>query len=178
MNSEGGPVLCMDMQAARYWNGNKGSESDYCKLCETLENTPGFSSMTLTIRGLGMVVWEPHGSGTIDAFVDRNGDIVFVRSWLSGCESNEVEVLAVHEPIAREVIGTMELQSGGLAILWAPESGSNMPDAVSEDVTLVHNTILERSVYIIKRPIGTLSFAIESVQLGNSQAQRLCVQQL
>lgn len=149
VDSEGGPFLVVDATLARHWRGSDGDGSDYERACDTLRadsEPPG----ALIPIGVGQaIVWEPYGAGTGDVFMDDQGNVTIIRAWLDepdGANTDDelravtaLVVLPLNEPIN---LGSLEITSGVLAILWSPESGE-----------CIKSLNIEES----ERPIGEMS---------------------
>lgn len=173
INAEGGPLLCLDARAAVKWKGAEDRAKDYKMLCSKIDNKPDFSAAVLPICGTACAVWEMAGAGTADVFLQPSGNLCIVRAWLATDPGDELAKLAGGDPILRQEIGEIDLPSGTLAVLWAPESGLAVPETIDIPFRSVKGTAINDSVFVIKAAFGRYRCCDDQIELGNSRARRL-----
>lgn len=149
VDSEGGPFLIADGTIMRDWRGSDGDGSDYERACRTLRADPEPPGALISVGAGQALVWDPYGAGTADVFINERGDLTIIRAWLdepAGANTDDelravtaLVVLPLNEPIN---LGSLEITSGVLAILWSPESGE-----------CIKSLNIEES----ERPIGEMS---------------------
>lgn len=130
VNSEGGPFLIADATVMRDWHGSDGDGSDYERGCRVLRSDPEPPGALIPIGTGEALVWNPYGAGTGDIFMDEQGSLTIIRAWLDepeGADTDDelrtVTILASLPLTEATSLGSLEITSGVLAILWAPESG-------------------------------------------------------
>jgi len=172
INSEGGPLLCVDATAAANWNTDP-SGSDYYNLCASFEASPGSEAVLITIAARAAIAWEMAGAGTADVFRDIDGTMRIIRAWVNDDSSEEIERLANARSPNQTRIGEIDIPSGRLAVLWAPETGKSISaytDAIAQEVK---GTSMDGTYYILKVACGKYSCVHDEVKLGESEVRRL-----
>lgn len=137
INAEGGPLLCLDARAATGWKGCEAGSTDYENLCARFDAQLELPSAVLTVGEHSAVAWEMSGPGTADVFEAGEGRIRIVRAWLDEDTPEEIEQLASADAPSHVDVGEIEIPSGSLAVLWAPESGQKIPFSTERDVQRV-----------------------------------------
>jgi hypothetical protein len=173
LNAEGGPLLCMDAGAAARWNGAEDGSRDYTDLCLVIDTQPEFSAKIMPISGVSSVVWEMQGAGIADAFVYTDGRIKIVRAWLSDGSNEEVMALADCAPVSRVQLGVIDVSSGVLALLWAPESGRKFPQHIDGPFRRICGTAIAGSAFAVNARKCSYSCWDERVNSGESKARIL-----
>jgi len=130
VNSEGGPFLIADAEIAHHWRGTEEGGTDYRRACQVFLTFPEPPGALIPVGPGQALVWEPEGAGTGDVFIDGQGHLTIVRAWLDepdGADTDDelrtVTTLAglpLNEAVS---LGSLEITSGVLAILWSPETG-------------------------------------------------------
>src|SRR5690606_3449181 len=115
VSSEGGPYLIADAVNARNWRGIDGS--DYDELCSHLDALTDGVLSEFRLASLRLLTWEP-GIGVADVLL-ADDQVVLVHP--SGAR---LELSAAIDSASLEA----EVESGVLAILWAPENGDCIRD--------------------------------------------------
>ncbi len=115
VSSEGGPYLIADAASARNWRGIDGP--DYDELCSQMDaHTDGVLN-EFRLPSSTLLTWEP-GAGVADVLVDTG------RVVLAHPSDARVELPASMDLVGIDVM----VESGVLAILWAPENGECIKD--------------------------------------------------
>ena len=130
VNSEGGPFLIADAEIAHNWHGTEKGGSDYERACQLFSTDPEPPGLFIPVGAGQALLWEPYGAGTGDVFMDEQGNLTIIRAWLdepAGADADdELRTITrlVQMPLGDSVpLGSLEILSGVLAILWSPESG-------------------------------------------------------
>lgn len=122
VSSEGGPYLIADAATARSWRGIDGP--DYNELCSRLDERADGVLNEFRLSALRFVTWEP-GVGVADVLLEKDQVVLVYPS------NSRIELPAPMAAGCLEV--EVEVASGVLAVLWAPESGECITD---EDLTI------------------------------------------
>jgi len=173
INAEGSPLLCLDARAAESWKGSEDGAPDYDNLCAEIGTCSEFSAIVRQIGGQRSAVWEMGGAGTADVFLRHDGAVVVVRAWLAENTDRELIKVAIGNPDYRLEMGTIDVPSGILAVLWAPESGERIPQELDTGVVRVPGTAVRDSVFALKLPNVCFDSYDERVYIGMSEARRL-----
>jgi hypothetical protein len=173
INTEGGPLLCADMDAARCWKGSEAGSADYEDLCARFDATPKLAATLITVGDHPAIAWEMCGPGTADVFRSTDGLIRIVRAWVDEDAQEEIEKLAAHDAPSHVEVGEIEIPSGLLAVLWAPESGQRIPLSTEQDVQRVSGTSLNDSAFLLKVSSSRYRCQHDEVNVGVSRAVRL-----
>lgn len=182
VNAEGGPLLLGDRQLVSTWRG--ADAADYDRLCDAYDATPGAPGFEFPLGAGTGVTWEMEGAGTADVFGRNDGTLVVIRAWLAdGLGANEqadaLRALAEARGSDALRIGTLRVPTGMLALLWAPESGAELPDEITADFERVaKNTAIEGSVFLVKANAPGFDCTHDEVSAGGSQARRLTLRPL
>jgi hypothetical protein len=130
INAEGGPLLLIDGDLARHWNGVSGS--DYHRACALFDANPALQGSEIIVDDGQAIVWEMSGPGTADVFRENESHLVVLRSWLNDPISSGAPRLIAKEPSkSMTEIGQLTVGSGILVILWATEDGGTLDLAAS-----------------------------------------------
>jgi len=173
INTEGGPLLCLDARAATGWKGCEAGSTDYENLCARLNAQPELAATVFTVGERSAVAWEMSGPGTADVFETDEGRIRIVRAWLDEDRAEEIEQLASADASSNQNLGEIEIPSGLLAVLWAPESGQKIPLSTERDVQRVPGTSIDDSAFVLKVPSRRFRCAHDEVRVGAALARRL-----
>lgn len=115
VSSEGGPYLIADAGVARNWRGIDGP--DYDELCLQLDARAGGVLSEFRFPALRFLTWEP-GVGVADVLLESDQVVLVYPS------NSRIELPAPMGAAGLEV----EITSGVLAVLWAPENGDCIKD--------------------------------------------------
>lgn len=173
INTEGGPLLCADTDAARRWKGSEAGSDNYEDLCARFDASPELAATIVTIGEHPAVAWEMSGPGTADVFRSSDGLIRIVRAWVDEDTPEELEKLASLDAPSHVEVGEIEIPSGLLAVLWAPESGQRIPLSTEHDVQRVSGTSLDDSAFLLKVSSQRYRCQHDEVNVGVSRARRL-----
>lgn len=131
VSTEGGPLLLVDFKVAPNWRGVSGDGNDYRRVIALLDTAREAHGLQITIGDHAAVVWEM-ATGTADVWRRRDGSLVICRPWLD--EDDEHAEHFASLPISSPTrIGTFQISSGSLLILWAPEDGRDLLGTVPVD---------------------------------------------
>ena len=174
VDSEGGPLLIADAEVARKWRGS--GNSDYDRACQVFIDDSSIQGHMVSIRQKQGLVWEIGGAGTADVFLDRSDHLIVVRAWLDD-PADEMSTLFTLAALPRtEVIslGSLEITSGVLAILWAPESGECIEslEVVECERPTGEEMMSESSGLLVALPNGIYSCLHDEVKGLDGEARR------
>lgn len=151
-------MILGDVSVIRAWEVQEDG-SDYERACELLElNSEGGP---IEVGSGTAMLWELFGGGIADIWLTKHG-ILLVRSWLEDATDDAAAAeLAALPPNSPQDMGDIRVDSGTLAILWAPESGLacqsiSLPPGLAEE------------------PSGDLSMGGTGLLLGVSQGTYSC----
>src|SRR4051812_31318351 len=116
IDTEGGPCLLADSAAAMLWRGSDGDGTDYGQIF-ALDGAAGGIRVGRT-RG---VVWDTQGAGTAEVHRVADGTVVLQRAWGENVEP----------PLAApggRAVGTLDVRSGALVVLWSALAWSDLWD--------------------------------------------------
>ena len=142
VSTEGGPVLLIDRAGVGEWSGIEGD--DYMRACALLDEQ-GHASAIAVGRHRGLL-WDMP-TGTADVWRMASDRLVLSRPWLNPDDENTLEVqarsLAELSGSDSLLLGRLQISSGWLAILWAPESGLQIlqvppTDGLALDLSVGH----------------------------------------
>jgi len=185
VDSEGGPFLIADATVMIEWHGSDGDGSDYQHACDVLMTAPQLPAVLLPVGSGQALVWETEGAGTGNVFIKRRGELVIVRAWLDESDGDDADdelesimalaELPLNEPIT---LGSLNITSGVLAILWSPENGeciesldiSSLGDDKSERPSGDMTT--DASGLLVAIEIGNYTCLHDEIELGNASARR------
>jgi hypothetical protein len=175
VNSEGGPMLLMDARAARAWRGIEADGSDYERAGKVFEETP-VPGGVLSLGEDQAIVWNMGGSGTAHVFVDTAEHLVILRAWLDNPHDLETLFEMAALPWSEAVpFATLDIPSGVLAVLWAPESGECIED---EDLDVVESKrptgemAIDSSGLLVSMPSGHYQCLHDEVHAARGNARR------
>jgi hypothetical protein len=172
INAEGGPLLCLDAQAAKQWMGCAAGQ-DYEGLCARFDATPGLLAIRINVGGQPSIAWEMGGPGTADVFSDESGLIRIVRPWVDKDTPGELaELAATHSSDVLD-IGEIAIPSCLLAVLWAVEEGSRVPMAIEGSIQKVPGTTIDDSAWVLKTTHIRYRCQHDEIVVGSAQARRL-----
>lgn len=175
VSSEMGPLLIADASTARLWRGSDGDGADYKLACDlTLETPAAF----IAIGDQRAVVWEMEAPGMAEVFADLLSRLILVHCWLDAMDEQDEEAMVARLaalPIKQSTeLGRLEITSGVLAILWAPEGGEGIPLTITAEVERPGPSLaIETAGLLVKLPIGTYSCLHDAVEIGENEAVRL-----
>ena len=185
VDSEGGPFPVADAEGIRIWRGAEEGSPEYEDTCQLFLTDPEPPGVFISVGTQDVLLWEPHGAGTGDVFVNQQGNIIIIRAWLDEpVEADTDDELAVvsalvslplNEPIE---LGTLEISSGVLAILWSPESGECIETSdidsleISESARPSGEMSSDSSGLLVRMAAGSYTCFHDEVELGESSARR------
>jgi hypothetical protein len=170
VDSEDGPLLIADARAARLWRGSDGNGSDYERAYKPLLS--GAPGTTIPIDSHQAVIWELGGAGTADVFYEKRVQIRIVRAWVDN--KDIIDVLA-DAPLNKNHtnLGAIEVSSGVLAILWAPENGQCIESLrVSQSSRPSGEMATDSAGLLLKVPKGQYTCLHDEVEKGGEAARR------
>lgn len=173
VSGEGGPLLLVDARAARSWRGADEGSGDYEKLCQSFDANDDLEGFEIVVEAHPAVSWEMAGGGTAYVFQLGGGQLRLVRAWLGEDTDEELEQLAALEAPERVAIGDIDVSSGVLALLWAPESGETIPGELSKDFAEVEDTAMGGSAFVLKVAHRRYRCWHDEVSTNTSNARRL-----
>jgi hypothetical protein len=129
VSSEGGPLLLADARIIPDWSGvgADGTSVDYERACSALDAVPPRDGAFIAVGAGHALVWELGGPGTADVFRKSDVELVLSRGWYEPATFSDETCRAlasVPRSGQAKVIGELDVASGTLVILWAPESGA------------------------------------------------------
>ena len=166
-------MLCLDARAANDWKGSEAGSTDYEELCLRFDVQPELPATLFRVGEQSAVAWEMSGAGTADVFEAGKGRIRIVRAWLENDTPEEIKLLASAEASIHLNVGTIELPSGFLAVLWGPESGEKVLLPTERDVQSAQGTSIADSVWVMKVRNCRFRCEHDEVRVGASLARRL-----
>lgn len=174
-----------DANVARTWRGSDGGSSDYDRACLQLRSDPDAPGIQWGFNACQSIIWDPYGPGTGDAFSEGTDRLVFIRAWLdepadadTDDELATVSALVLLPSNEAVSLGTLEITSGVLAILWAPESGECIEPSDIESLRLNESTrpsgemSSDSSGLLVKMATGIYTCFHDEIELGGSSARR------
>ena len=171
VSTEGGPLLLIDLAGVGEWSGVEGD--DYgraCKLLDELEN--GGEISIGRQRGL---LWEMP-TGTAEIWRQSPDIHLLSRPWLdpksNRSEDAQARRLAQLPRSKSLLLGRLGIQSGWLAILWAPENGYDILKVAPADGLALHLSV-GNSAAIIRLPAGEYTCFQDEVE-DNGPSSRRC----
>lgn len=173
INAEGGPLLCLDAQAAIGWKGYECGGADYENLCSRFDAQPELEAIVFTVSQHSVIAWEMSGPGTAEVFRSADGHIHIVRAWTDDDAHDAVGLLASVESFSHVDVGEIEVPSGLLVVLWSPESGQRILLATERDVQPVTGTSLDGSAFVVKVTSRRYRCRHDEVRVGAVLARRL-----
>lgn len=173
INTEGGPLLCVDAGCGTHWRGAESPSSDYENLCAIFDSSPQLAATIISIGGCPSVAWEMAGAGTADVFRGDDGCIRVVRAWLDDDTPQELEKLASAHASTHVEIGEVEIPSGIIALMWSPESGQRIPLSLEQGFQRVPGTSVGESAWVFKAAKQRYRCCHDEIAVGKSKARRL-----
>jgi hypothetical protein len=142
VSTEGGPLLLIDRAGVGEWSGIEGD--DYTRACALLDEQGNASAIDVgSHRGL---LWDMP-TGTADIWRVASDRLVLSRPWLNPDDEStpEAQARSLAELPGSDslVLGRLHVSSGWLALLWAPQSGSQIlqvppTDGLALDLSVGH----------------------------------------
>ena len=180
VDSEGGPFLLADAVIMRDWRGSEEDGSDYERACQSLRADPELPGALIPVESGKALVWDPYGAGTGDVFIKSQGHLVFIRCWLDEpAGANEADELRTITALAElpmgeaATLGLLEITSGILAILWAPESGECIESLdIEESERPTGETATGSSGLLVRVAGGNYSCLHDEFELEDVSARR------
>lgn len=126
VNAEGGPLIYLDSKVAPHWHGIENGGMDYQRVCDFLEADDSHrEGGIISINAHFAILWEMAGGGTAEVFQITKKYYIVVRSWPLDLEdlmiNSQLACLKGENPLK---LGSINILSSFLIILWAPESGN------------------------------------------------------
>jgi hypothetical protein len=167
VNSEGGPLLMVDLARAGAWRGVEGG--DYDAFIQTIDEAEDWVGSLLPIGGSKGFLWSS-SPGTTDIWCDELSDEVLLAKALIDDEE-EIGRLA-HAPWSVWTThGIIDVASGWLLILWAPESGEDV-EVGSPRHALQIDASVGGSGLIVRCQPGQYEVETDVIFSPNAQAER------
>ena len=174
VSSEGGPFLLADGRAIRVWRGVQ--TRDYEKLCDELSAAAPTWGIAVTVDGRDAVAWEPEGGCIAHMYSASPRSLVLVRVYTSELgRADSVRAAGIRAPVgAADHIGRIEIDTGVLAALWAPESGACVQD---EDLAGTSPRpsgalVIEGSCLLVRLASGRYRCSAESIDVEHGTVLR------
>ena len=175
VSSEGGPLLIADSAIAQNWLGATfDTQDDYQRACEIFDAEPEVQGKLLTIaNGMGLI-WDMGGAGTSDIFLRDSTHLVIVRAWLDDPDDEAIVSTFAHTPLREhKKLGSLNIKTGIVAILWAPESGQTIePTDISINAAPINNLGIDGSGLLVKLPIGEYQCLSDEFTTEHGDARR------
>lgn len=171
VSGEGGPLLLADATVARLWRGARNGANDYARACALFDGRePEPDAVSIALAGGAAILWELHGPGTADVFRDDD-ELMLLRAWLD--DEAALDALAEADGEDAREIGVLEVSSGSLALLWAPEDGRCFDDEVlRRGGRPAADSTIEGAALVLKLPPGRYEVWHDVVALEGGVARR------
>ena len=158
VSSEGGPLLIADAAIARNWQGaTLDNVDDYQRACEIFDADSEVQGEFIPIAESRGLIWDMGGAGTSDIFLKDSAHLVIVRAWLDDTDDEEKAISDLAHTPLREYkdLGSLEVKTGLVAILWAPESGQCIEATdISGSAVSIDGTSIDGSGLLVKLERG------------------------
>lgn len=174
VSAEGGPFLLADAKVAQSWRGVEGDGSDYERACQIFYDDKGAPGGSITIDQTRAVVWEPEGAGIADVLTDQQGRLILIRVWIDASDDTSAVLALAGLPLNAPInIGSLELTSGVLAVLWAAESGDCIETLdIAESERPTGEMADDSSGLLVCLSKGVYSCLHDEVELNGESARR------
>jgi len=174
VSSEGGPFLLADGRAIRVWRGLQ--TRDYEKLCDDLSAAAPMWGIAVTVDGRDAVAWEPEGGCIAHMYGTSQHSLVLVRVFTSELgRADAVRDAGIRAPVgATDDIGRIDIDSGILTVLWAPESGACVldKDLAGTNPRPSGTVVIEGSCLLVRLEPGRYRCAADSVDVEDGTVLR------
>jgi hypothetical protein len=168
VSTEGGPLLIADRAALAHWSGDEGG--DYERLLGSL--------LVTQPRMLPLTSMGPQASlGTSPRGRPKSGgssrtEVLLTRSWVDQDE----DLLRLAQPPMRrtESMGTIDVASGLLVMLWAPEPGADVLDVEPGDGLSLDLSVGGAGL-VVQIPPGRYACLGDEVDIGSAFAWRCLI---
>jgi hypothetical protein len=168
VSTEGGPFLIADRAALARWSGDEGG--DYERLLGSLRvGQP--RTLALNLDGAASLAWNiPTGT----AQVWRLGPtaVLLTRSWVD--QDEDLPRLAQPPMRRTEPMGTVDVASGWLVILWAPEPGADVLAVEPRDGWSLDLSVGGAGL-VVQVPPGRYECWGDEVDIGSASAWRCLI---
>lgn len=114
---EGGPFLIADRRAAESWTGSEGDFEQVFGL------PPGGG--IVRVGSTEGVAWEAEGAATAHVYRLGDEELLVQREWTTHVETPTVTPRA-------DILGTIQIPSGGLVVLWSAIAWEDLYEPPSE----------------------------------------------
>jgi hypothetical protein len=173
VSTEGGLLLLADANTARAWHGTEEDGSDYQRACRLFENSAVPGSIIPVGQGQA-ILWDMEGSGTADVFLEEPDHLIIVRAWMDDNDEEAVLFSLAALPLQSTTnVGSLEITSGILAIMWATESGECIESLnIRESARPTGNMASEDAGLLVQLPNGRYVCLHDEVEQEDNSARR------
>ena len=172
VEAEGGPLVLIDSALARSWAGVEGN--DYERACEFFDSHASAKGGAISIGSGSALIWEMCGAGRADIYKIEGNGIIIMRAWLAqNAETSVLKTLAEEPTEKLTDLGEIEIDSNGIAILWATESGHSIDDSASQKVRRPQSLNLDNAGLIVPLTSGKYVAKHDSIKRLGCEVQRL-----
>jgi hypothetical protein len=175
VSTEGGPLLIGDRELARSWRGVLGDGADYQRACEALGPAAALRGVQIEVGGVAAIVWDM-ATGTAEVWRRTTNSLILSRPWFDeGSDIDRVGYQLATLPAQNQLrLGSFELKTGWLVIVWAAEDGTDIiniepTDGRELDLSVGHAGILATL------PDGQYACYQDEVNHGSSRSQRCLI---
>ena len=170
IDTEGGSLLIADATVAQKWRGTEGDGKDYDRASKFTDDSP---AQIIDIDHELAIAWDVEGEGTVDVFNDKQRTLI-VRAWLDDEGGiGEITKLAKLPLINGINIGSVEITSGILAILWSAESGECIESLdIDQHARPTGEMATDSSGLLIRIANGRYLFVHDEVEIKDDTALR------
>jgi hypothetical protein len=171
VSGEGGPLLVADANLVRVWGGARDGSGDYARACALFDgHDPEPDAVSIDIGPGHGILWELHGPGSADVY-RSDDEIMLVRAWLD--DEAALDALAEADGEQEQEIGELDVTSGAIALIWAPETGSVIDDDVIRRGGRPPDELtVEGTVFVVRVPPGRYHVWHDWVELEGGVARR------
>lgn len=123
VDSEGGPLLLADPEAASSWRGIDDGGRDYSDVCSVFDRDDNLEGFEWPVADDTVFIWEMRGAGTAFIHVPQPATVLVLRAWVDDdSQLNDLAEAARHEH--GSILGQLSLRNPCLFVCWAVENGS------------------------------------------------------
>jgi hypothetical protein len=118
-------LLLADARVIRVWRGCHEGSRDYERACEAIGDA---DASPIAIGSAFGLLWHMGGPGTTHVFQVGDSGLVLSRGWFPTATPGDdfiASVASLPRASASKYLGEVEIDSGTLAILWAPKDGAD-----------------------------------------------------
>ncbi|HVC77492.1 MAG TPA: hypothetical protein VND96_13350 [Candidatus Micrarchaeaceae archaeon] len=174
VSTEGGPLLIGDRELARSWHGVFGDGADYRRACEALE-PEAVRGVQIEVGGMATIVWDIP-TGTAEVWRRATNSLILSRPWFDeDADIDRVGYRLATLPAQTVVrLGSFELKSGWLLIVWAAEDGAALINVEPADGRTLDLSVGDAAV-IASLPAGQYACYRDEVSEGLSRTERCLI---